>query len=597
MMIVHRMLESKQRGFALLITVLFIAVALTMLAGLLTWSKGSATQTERNNLYRSSSSAAEASTGLTMAYMWRDFYNQSFNPASSYTGYLPDQSSWPVHFSFSDGSGNPNKTSVVTVPSNWTTNWQSVDSVGGPYSGLSAFIEQCTVTSTATTSNQAYAVSATVQQKFALAAIPLFQYAAFYNLNLEIDPGQPLTMAGPVFSNAGIWARGTATYNSAVSAVGTVSTNSTDPFVSGKTGANSPTFNGGITTNANSLSLPIGTNNDPTATRALLGLPPSGTSPYSEAGQNYFENQANLIISNSSGRALSAFYQDSNAVTALSSIPYDLTNITSTGTGTNLTYTTNYAYSFATNVNFYDYREQKTVEAVQLDVGRLNTWLGKATGGLNFNNKMILDNGHSINSVYIYNNVSMSSAVLPGVRVSDGAVLPSQGLTVVTPDPLYVLGNYNANGQSLNNGTNVVNAVPAALMADAITVLSTNWSDSYNTNTPLSSRIPTNTTINAATLEGIVQSSGSNYSGGLENFLRLMENWEPKSGSEVPLTYNGSIVVMFPSKFATNNWSFGAYYTAPKRVWGFDVNFLSQSGLPPLTPCARAFIRQSWAVY
>ena len=46
------------------------------------------------------------------------------------------------------------------------------------------------------------------------------------------------------------------------------------------------------------------------------------------------------------------------------------------------------------------------------------------------------------------------------------------GLTVVTPDPLYVLGNYNANGSSLNNGTNVANTAPAALIGDAITVLS-----------------------------------------------------------------------------------------------------------------------------
>jgi hypothetical protein len=63
------------------------------------------------------------------------------------------------------------------------------------------------------------------------------------------------------------------------------------------------------------------------------------------------------------------------------------------------------------------------------------------------------------------------------------------------------------------------------------------------------------------------------------------------------LTYNGSIVVMFPSQYATSPWSYGNYYTAAVRKWAFDLNFLSQKGLPPLTPEVYAIIRQSWAVY
>ena len=592
MRIASKIFAWKQRGYALLITITFIALTLSLLAGLLSWTNGSSLQTQRNNLFRSSTGAADAATSLAMAYMWRDFYNQNFNSASNYTSYLPNQNKWPQRFSFSDGSGNADETGVITAPSNWTTNWQSLNAFGPPYSGLSAFVEQCLVTSTATTSNSTFDVSATVRQRFELASIPLFQFAVFYNLDMEIDPGAALTLSGPVFSNGGIWARGLGTYNSSISAVQTVSTNSTDPYVSGKSDANGSTFNQGLTTNANSMTLPIGVSNNATATRALLGVPPSGVAPYSEAGQEYFENEANIIISNSSSGKLSAFYQDPNAVTPLTAVPYDLTNVTSTGSGNNITYTTNYAYSFATNVTFYDYREVKTVHAVQLDVGALNTYLGKSTG-LSLNNKMNFDNGHSINSVYVDNNVPMSSSVLPAVRVSDGSVLPAQGLTVVTPDPLYVLGDYNANGQSLNNGANVANTKPAALIADAITVLSPGWSDSYTASTPLSNRTPTATTVNAATLEGIVESSNGNYSGGVENFLRLLENWN----TSVPLTYNGSIVVMFPSQYATAPWSYGSYYTAAKRVWAFDVNFLSQKGLPPLTPAARAIIRQSWAVY
>jgi hypothetical protein len=99
-------------------------------------------------------------------------------------------------------------------------------------------------------------------------------------------------------------------------------------------------------------------------------------------------------------------------------------------------------------------------------------------------------------------------------------------------------------------------------------------------------------------MEGIVQSVTINstkyYSGGVENFLRLLENWS----SGTTLTYNGSIVVMFNSLYATNHWQTpGNYYNVPNRSWGFDVNFLNQNQLPPLTPQAKALVRQQWSSY
>ena len=58
-------------------------------------------------------------------------------------------------------------------------------------------------------------------------------------------------------------------------------------------------------------------------------------------------------------------------------------------------------------------------------------------------------------------------------------------------------------------------------MADSITILSANWNDGTTSKMPTAST----TTVNAAMLEGIVRSTNSNYSGGVENFLRLLENW------------------------------------------------------------------------
>jgi hypothetical protein len=354
--------------------------------------------------------------------------------------------------------------------------------------------------------------------------------------------------------------------------------------------------------------MPIGQTNDPTAIRALLNLPPAGTAPYSSTGQLYFINQTDLIISNSPSGTISAYLQDSNNVTALTRIPYNTNVVTSylvtNGYTTNkithvvtpitsTAYSTNFFYSFATNTTFYDYREGKTVAAVQLNVGALTNWL-VSTNGSGYNSQIYTDTGHYIDSVYVYNNAPYTSSSLPAVRMANGAVLPDQGLTVVTPDPLYVLGNYNANGSSLGT-TNTANTQPAALFGDSITALSTAWNDSlYTSSYALGSRNPGATTINAAAFEGIVQTVGANYSGGVENFIRLLENWS----SSTTLTYNGSIVVMFPSQYATNKWQqTGVYYNAPHRAWAFDLNFQNNNGLPPLTPQVTKLFRQTWSVY
>jgi hypothetical protein len=288
-----------------------------------------------------------------------------------------------------------------------------------------------------------------------------------------------------------------------------------------------------------------------------------------------------------------------------------------------------------TNVTFYDFREQDTVQAVQIDIAKFNIWLTNAatrvSGGISnyiagypWNVQNFKDKGHGINSIYVYNSVS-GATTLQAVRVVNGQQMPSSayngyftaGLSVATAFPLYVLGNYNiqtnASGPFSVNTTNTAYTYPAGLMGDAITILSGNWSDanslaksgsSYNPpESGTGNRVVTsNITVNAGCLEGIVPSTYAGkkqYSGGLENFLRLQEDWGANSET---LNYNGSIIVMFPSLYATNYWigpsDRSGYpnhnYTVPTRKWGFDVNFQNQSKLPPMTPQVKAMVRGQW---
>jgi hypothetical protein len=479
----------------------------------------------------------------------------------------------------------------------------------------------------------------------AVAQIPVFQYAIFYNLNLEMDPTPPMVINGPVFCNQSIWATSvnSLTFNSTVQAVGTVTTNtSTDPFANGyEYGGDWPVFSlaGQPTSGNQPLIIRVGNfgNNNPTNAEAILNLPPTSlgapnTIAYAPSNQVYLFNECDLIISNAAwgtnGIAFNGangtnvntqtsnvtmWFQDSREITPLTPLTNDYVKLKlTTGSYTNFTFhmgglnatntaATNILYagfSFVTNVSFYDWREgynggsgpPKAVQAVQIDIAKFNKWLygtnanGIRVQGYNVNHTILDDLGHGIGSIYIYNSVPPTGSQLPAVRLVNGGTLPTNypGLTIATPQPLYIYGNYNVSnnlGSDLGKST-TIHTYPAAVLADAVTILSPSWNDAISDRFPA---VNIDSTVNAAVLEGIVPSNTNivgSYSGGIENSLRYVEDWSGNTN-----TYNGSIVVMFPSIYATNYYkSGGNYYNPPSRNWSFDLNFRTASGLPPLTP-------------
>jgi hypothetical protein len=574
--------------------------------------------------------------------MDRDFQFADLGLSSQYdnslnNSMLPDTSNtnlWPVQYTFSDTNGNSSRTSVSIS----ATNFEALNS---QYTGLQGIAQDCTITSIATPVGQRFTVPATVSQSFQAAQIPVFQFAIFYNLNMEIDPGQAMNVQGSVFCNDSIWAEGSAglTFSSTVQAVGTVNTTTTDPFSdpSGTyTGSGTPTFllGGQPVPGCNSLNLPIGTstNSNPTNIEAIINLPqgslgaPNPTA-YAPSNQVYLFNESDLIISNASwgingvafnglvggttgttvnteATNFTVWFQDQFGSPILKKLTNDYIIQKKPGTNyasTNILYA---GYSFLTNVTFGDWREgwnggsgpAKNVQAVQIDIAKFNKWLTNTAGeGPQRNTACLSDFGHGIGSIYVFNSVPLTTTTLPAVRLINGSMLPTNypGLTVSTAQPLYIFGDYNVSNSIGNDlGTNrTTHTYPAAVMADSITILSDGWNDSSAKNAGTGA----NTTVNCAMLEGIVQTDptiSGDYSGGVENFMRLLETW----GST--LTYNGSIVVMFPSIYATNHWhTTGNYYNAPTRHWAFDLNFKTAAGLPPCTPKSRAFIRGNWFAY
>jgi hypothetical protein len=177
----------------------------------------------------------------------------------------------------------------------------------------------------------------------------------------------------------------------------------------------------------------------------------------------------------------------------------------------------------------------------------------------------------------------------------------TQGLSVVAENPLYVQGDYNGpNAAGTDFGATAgTDHVSAALIADAVTLLSNNFNDIGSFVAP---HDVTNANRNATTTwyrTAVISGKGLNFprptsntandhtdfgtDGGAHNFLRYIEDW-----GGATLNYRGSIV-----SFYTNRQAVGIYkccnvvYAPPDRGYKFDTDFLTPSLLPPRTPMFR----------
>ncbi|MCH8473794.1 MAG: hypothetical protein LAT55_01030 [Opitutales bacterium] len=137
----------------------------------------------------------------------------------------------------------------------------------------------------------------------------------------------------------------------------------------------------------------------------------------------------------------------------------------------------------------------------------------------------------------------------------DGTEVTGYGFTLITNSPLYIQGHFNADGDPYTGSARDMDdpedlekigrpdytptEVPSALIADSITILSDNWEDhlphtwryyrdlpgNRNRSRITFQRDATFTEVSAGLISGIVPTTPRNYSGGLENFPRLIENW------------------------------------------------------------------------
>lgn len=578
-----------EAGYALPLVIIFAGVSLIILASTLSWTSSGVRITERNNAYNRSVSAAEASVESVVARLDRDFLNKSLdknlllNDLSAYRNttaatYLTN--GWPQEYLFTDTNGTPFHSTVFFGFKNYAIN------VDPDLPGLWGTTLPCRVASYAKhTGTGVYDVPAGVQQDFQFLDIPIFQFQSFYALDMEINPSPTMKINGKVHGNADMYLAPVTRleFVDIVETHGQIYTHrmTNDPsFGSAKV---LPTFD--ITTDnpkpgVDSLILPIGTNNSPSEIVKILDAPLPGEDPNSPLGAARYFNQVDLTIKTWVSNGIETVTINAGRWDAgMPPVQGDITNSVTPGN----------PFSFIDiTKQFYDGREGKTVKVTEFSVADFNNFISNAIPGKFFNNlKMQSKNNQQLNSVYIDDQRPGSSGVLRAVRVVNGKLLPPDGLTVATPRPLYVQGNFNAPDPVTVGSTDTSKTRPASLVGDAINVLSKSWNDAANVSN--NNHGAGDTTVNAAFLAGIVPTVPSHYSGGLENFPRFLENW-----SGITLTYNGSMVVMFPSRYATGYWGSSSYYTPPNRAWAFDLNFLQLNKLPPCTPGVRKLKRGQW---
>src|SRR5262245_27169987 len=107
--------RQHQRGHALTVMLIMLVIALTMLIGMLDLTFNETTNSGRNNQFNAAAAAAEAATEKVLAQMNTDFLNQSVSSdLTTYSALVPDQTGWPVQYTFNNLAGTASQTDVVS---------------------------------------------------------------------------------------------------------------------------------------------------------------------------------------------------------------------------------------------------------------------------------------------------------------------------------------------------------------------------------------------------------------------------------------------------------------------------------------------------
>ena len=630
--------QGRSAGYALILVMIMCAVSLLIMAGVMNRTSTISTLNDRANKLSLCNTVAGAATEKVFARMAFDFQQYSAGMVTNnlvngvYKTNIPTaaENAYWGNFVFSDAQGNLNQTYVTCL-----TNYSGA--MPSQYTNVATKLAPIYRIVSNVWLPGSPDIVGTAQEDVLLSLLPITTFAIFYNGPLEFTQCATMVVQGRTHANDIICVGTSAslTFIGIVSTTKTISGPTRDGVI--PTSWNQGTaFNAGYTTNVPSITVAITMTNS----HSIIDLPLAGEVVDSQQWQVRVCNQAQVLLMVTNlpvtGQPPSPQVQFTIQQSSLNVLPgddgaklyrpyiwtnYIYTNTTPPYKYTNSMYTnftagSNYIYGvekFLSLTNtFTDKREYQTnLFVTQIDVLGYSNWL--STNGFNTTK---LGSGTPPTILYVADQRNVGTNKLAVVRLVNGNSLPNNGglgWTVATPNPLYILGNYNITQDGIhfatkpNQTTNSGTWVPAALLCDAITILSSAWNDitsrtSINAAQGIAgtgTSTATNT-VNAAIITGNVPSTGTDattFSGGVHNLMRLQEDW-----SSMNLVLNTSIVVLWSSQMATNQfrnptgWSgvINPYYSPPTRLWGFDPNFYDPAKQPQGVPTALVPIRFNW---
>ncbi len=445
---------------------------------------------------------------------------------------------------------------------------------------------------------------AKLQTTFRSQVVPLFQFAAFYDQDLEIAPGADMTLEGRVHSNGDLFMTGNPlNINGNVTSAGRIYGGSKvgrgcdeDFAVWGESISCS---NGEIDNETpgyteSELEAVWQSNEVKQGVNQVQVPEPEflDRDPENEQKEDYWE-KADL-------RVVLKAYKVGTSTLHLPEVQ-DVKGNKMTG-ATSLIRGGCANETIGTSDTFFNNREGKDIRMLEVDMDALLTCIDQHSGATEFDIDGGLRNDSNGGLVFHFSvddsalgneSKEKSGSNNYGVRVKNGAVLNQkiEGLTVATNQAMYVQGDYNADDRKKK---------PASFLADSLNILSNDWKDLTDSEgnecssrrknkcfdaegrNLAKTRKASDTTINAAFLAGVDKSDAekNKYNGGLENYPRMHENW---SGRDLNLL--GSFVSLGEPKHVKGGWKYGnPQYTAPSRNWNYDTDFNNAANLPPLSP-------------
>lgn len=576
----------KEKGFALITTFLLMAVLTSLLSAYFFISKLETQSVGASKNSISGFYAAEGGLNLTaeaIRTVFVGFNRPAGSPPTTSTpcfggdtgsgDYACETYTFGNHQAVTYSEEDPANPVILTIPA------------GEQYQNLNA--QEYRFTTNSTAYGPANQVEAILELKYKSRLVPLFQFAAFYDKDLEIAPGPTMNLSGPVHTNGDLFLNSgnTLNVNGQVTIAGDMfrgrknntscggnvrvidpgSLRSVPSCSGGRTPVTEPdvaAHNGMIQIGVDEVTVPGPEVFDPTP------------------GQIYWDNAELRLALTLPGFQVQAYGQSGSVDSVATNALNNLCTTGTVGPGNGVT-----GRPVGWSTSFFNNREGMNINMLDIDLQALlncaqNEGLfaldDTSEGGLVIHLSVFGPDSNVVNDygVRVLNGEEITSTV-PGAPAV-------QGLSIISDQAMYLQGHFNR-----------VNKIPAAVMVDSFNVLSSNWDRGTDglsqTGSFTGDRRATDTTQNTAVIAGTditcgVEGNGGGsscqYNGGLENYPRFHEHWSSRT-----YTYRGSFVSLDAPQRVDGNWSYGnPQYTAPNRDWDYDTDFNDAANLPPITP-------------